>query len=900
MTIHTGHDWEAGTKSKVTFTLCGDQRDTGVREVPQNDRTFEMGGTDNFLLKTPQPLGELVSLKMSHDNSGEGQYASWYLLKVVITNLDTNKRTTFMCDDWLDEEYSAGKFSRTIHAESDMDLSFGRTFKTAIRTKFTDGHLWLSVGTRRPRSYFTRVQRLSCCLCLLYCKMIASAMWFRTANQASSQSLFTIGPLDITTQQLWISVVTTLQIFPVNFAIVQIFRRCRPKDKEGVDPVEENPKSAKYQVRKKWRSSMMPHWFIYIAWVALFLSSLASAFFLILYSLEWGRDKSIQWLTTFGLSFSHSMFIIHPGKAVFIVLMMTILCRRRASQGPGDMMMDELIFTTGGSPEAEDSADAPETVAVTKESEAPKDAAPADVAKQRKQRRKKDKLMRFGKQFVVYIFYVVCALLVVNETWDPLSYHAHDDMKRHLVDGFDKIQKREDILLWMKTAFTDRLYPAEEYNGETISWEERVFISDVRAYRLGPVRIQQWRAETEHCAVTKPSLIHLTKRCLLPWHGSFRHEGNFFKNVTTSALHLAATSYGRGGYAVDLGEDPAQMRSVLTAMIKSDWLDRLTSTVQVDFSMYNADASLFHSLRLVYKFLPTGDATTTFSANSFKTINGKGAYAAVVFLAKAGFIGCVAYLAFNLFKTGKKEGKLFFSNQDNMLELASLFASLVVIAADVAKVVIKAQTQRRIHQQRNEVDRSFIDLDQAAQVSEHFVNAVGALVCFTVLRLCRFLDLDKISARIELFTEQAHRWAGQMLGYLIMFLTLIAGYSMLGALLFSPYLKGYKSLPDTSATLLLMFWKKNDVDWLALNKGILGPLYIFSFSCTMVFLIFNVTAAVILGTVAMMREHRLGEAEGRNPPARQKDTKRSPRGRRAKYLLPDRGQATVPTYESEA
>ncbi|KAI8500904.1 hypothetical protein Bbelb_209990 [Branchiostoma belcheri] len=457
MTVHTGHDWEAGTRSKVTFTLYGDQYDSGVREMPQNERTFEMAGTDNFLLKTSQPLGDLISLKMSHDNSGEGQYASWHLHKVVITHLDTNKRptslmtrpdhlamrlvrwvrelaaqvrirrgfesrepgdsstrpvgvsyvtlqtplqpfltggvpdlcmTTFMCDDWLDEVYSAGKFSRTIHAQSEMDLSFGPTFKTAIRNKFTDGHLWLSVGTRRPRSYFTRVQRLSCCLCLLYCKMIASAMWFRTAGQVASPALFTIGPVDltfrrpsvtflgaqtqdtcaavqcepvrialrkITTQQLWISVVTTLQIFPVNFAIVQIFRRCRPKDKasEGVDPAGENPKSAKYQVRKKWRASMMPHWFIYLAWAMLFLASLASAFFLVLYSMEWGNDKSIQWLTTFGLSFGHSMFIVHPGKAVFVVLVMTILCRRRVSQGPGDMMMDELIFTTGGSPEPE-------------------------------------------------------------------------------------------------------------------------------------------------------------------------------------------------------------------------------------------------------------------------------------------------------------------------------------------------------------------------------------------------------------------------------------------------------------------------------------------------------------------------------------------------------------------
>ncbi|XP_078692145.1 polycystin-1-like protein 2 [Branchiostoma floridae x Branchiostoma belcheri] len=902
MTVHTGHDWEAGTRSKVTFTLYGDQYDSGVREMPQNERTFEMAGTDNFLLKTSQPLGDLISLKMSHDNSGEGQYASWHLHKVVITHLDTNKRTTFVCDDWLDEVYSAGKFSRTIHAQSEMDLSFGPTFKTAIRNKFTDGHLWLSVGTRRPRSYFTRVQRLSCCLCLLYCKMIASAMWFRTAGQVASPALFTIGPVDITTQQLWISVVTTLQIFPVNFAIVQIFRRCRPKDKASVDPAGENPKSAKYQVRKKWRASMMPHWFIYLAWAMLVLASLVSAFFLVLYSMEWGNDKSIQWLTTFGLSFGHSMFIVHPGKAVFVVLVMTILCRRRVSQGPGDMMMDELIFTTGGSPEPEHNVPASEPVADTssKDSEESKDTATArvDVAKQRKQKRKKDKLLRFGKQFVAYILYVIFALMVVNETWEPTAYHAHHDMKGQLVDGFDKVQKREDILLWMRAAFTDNLYPETEYNGGTISWEERVFIHDVRAYRLGPVRIQQWRAETEPCTVTKPALIHLTKRCLLPWHDSFRHGGNFFTNVTASALHKATTSYGRGGYTVDLGEDPAQMRSVLTAMIRGHWLDRLTSTVQVDFSLYNADASMFHALRLAYKFLPTGDVAARFSANSFKTINNKGVYATVVFLSKAGFVGCVIYLAFNLYKTGKKEGKLFFSNYDNLLEVASLFASLVVIALDVAKVVIKQQTESRIHQQRNQVDRSFIDLDQAAQVNEYFVNAVAALVCFTTLRLCRFLD--QISARIEFFSDNVRLWAGHMLGCLIIFLMLIAGYSMLGTLLFSPYLRGYKSLPDASASLLLMFWKKNDVDWLGLNKGILGPMYVFSFAGATVFLMFHLTAAVMLGATALVRGERAGKGGGKSQSRpKAKGGRRLPSGKWVKYLKPSRGEATVPTYESE-
>ena len=59
---------------------------------------------------------------------------------------------------------------------------------------------------------------------------------------------------------------------------------------------------------------VLPHFCVYIGWVLVALASVASSFFIFLYSAEWGKDISEEWLATFFLSFFESMFIVDPFK----------------------------------------------------------------------------------------------------------------------------------------------------------------------------------------------------------------------------------------------------------------------------------------------------------------------------------------------------------------------------------------------------------------------------------------------------------------------------------------------------------------------------------------------------------------------------------------------------------
>ena len=108
--------------------------------------------------------------------------------------------------------------------------SFSHLFTRSIKKKLSDDHLWFSIFSRPVRSNFSRLQRLSCCISLLFCTMISNAMFYRQeveATQNKSSVLIKLGPIQFTLTQLWISFISTLVVLPINLIIVTLFRKAK-------------------------------------------------------------------------------------------------------------------------------------------------------------------------------------------------------------------------------------------------------------------------------------------------------------------------------------------------------------------------------------------------------------------------------------------------------------------------------------------------------------------------------------------------------------------------------------------------------------------------------------------------------------------------------------------------
>ncbi|XP_067084534.1 lipoxygenase homology domain-containing protein 1 [Osmerus mordax] len=111
--VITGDVKGAGTDANVFITLYGSNGDSGKRPLTQKFRNlFERGRTDRFVVEMLD-LGELMRVKVEHDNSEHN--SGWYLECVEITNTANSVTTIFLCGKWLDPQKADGKFERVLY-----------------------------------------------------------------------------------------------------------------------------------------------------------------------------------------------------------------------------------------------------------------------------------------------------------------------------------------------------------------------------------------------------------------------------------------------------------------------------------------------------------------------------------------------------------------------------------------------------------------------------------------------------------------------------------------------------------------------------------------------------------------------------------------------------------------
>ena len=77
-------------------------------------------------------------------------------------------------------------------------------------------------------STFTRVQRLSCCLCLIFLTMVTNAMFFGVGD-AGPQMLIRLGNLVVNVTGIIIGIEASLIVIPPSMLVIEIFRRLKPK-----------------------------------------------------------------------------------------------------------------------------------------------------------------------------------------------------------------------------------------------------------------------------------------------------------------------------------------------------------------------------------------------------------------------------------------------------------------------------------------------------------------------------------------------------------------------------------------------------------------------------------------------------------------------------------------------
>ncbi|XP_022107070.1 polycystic kidney disease protein 1-like 2 isoform X2 [Acanthaster planci] len=238
VTVFTGVRRGAGTTAVVTLTLqgiVGNSEPHVLSSDREHHKVLQRSSVDSFLLTTRESLGILRSVRLWHDNGGSSP--AWYLSRILVHDLETDRWWYFLCHTWIAVDLSDGKIDKTFPVANTEDLKdFHHLFFTRSVRDMKDNHLWLSVLSRPPRSSFTRLQRVACCFSLLLSSMLMNIMFYKV-GEGEPDKTYNFGVMSLSVKTIVIATEASLLALPINLAIVQIFREARPREKEEVEIV---------------------------------------------------------------------------------------------------------------------------------------------------------------------------------------------------------------------------------------------------------------------------------------------------------------------------------------------------------------------------------------------------------------------------------------------------------------------------------------------------------------------------------------------------------------------------------------------------------------------------------------------------------------------------------------
>ncbi|XP_067947593.1 polycystin-1-like protein 2 [Watersipora subatra] len=379
VTVYTGTRTGASTTAKVSIIFSGEEDETPPRLIYDDKRPIlQAGGVDGFVMATPRCLGSLSHVRMWHDNSGKSP--GWFFSRMQVVDMQTLEKYFFILDRWLSAGEDDGIIDRIVPLAGKDELTgFSHLFFTKARKDLMDGHIWFSIFGKPHKSNFTRVQRLTCCISLLFASMAANIMFYRDPSEADENiKSFRLGPISLTYQQVLTGILSSLVAFPVNLLIVLIYKNtkeppydlgkrcCAPckkgkkKKHDGTFAADELAQQAKIlddgftgsraasfasltsmngqneaineyvteETKQRNKKYKLPWGFLFVAYI-LALAVVGGAFY---YTVEvagtFGPKKSAGWTAAFCTSIIESIFMSQPIKVVGIALFWALVIRK--------------------------------------------------------------------------------------------------------------------------------------------------------------------------------------------------------------------------------------------------------------------------------------------------------------------------------------------------------------------------------------------------------------------------------------------------------------------------------------------------------------------------------------------------------------------------------------------
>ncbi|KAK3907504.1 Polycystin-2 [Frankliniella fusca] len=371
--------------------------------------------------------------------------------------------------------------------------------------------------------------------------------------------------------------------------------------------------------------------------------------------------------------------------------------------------------------------------------------------------------------------------------------------------------------------------------------------SESETYLLRPPRVRQVRVVEEDCIVPVAA-----RGCFGEFSSETEDKSSFnFANdsswVYNSPEEMGniwfrglVSYYNSAGYYFSLTD-----ADQLSYYEENNWIDEQTRAIFIDFTVYNININLFCVCQILFELPPSGGITPSYLFSTVKLIRYNDEYDHRILACEILFAVFCIYYSIEIIYDGTYFKLNFFTTLDNWIDILNLALSWssvwVLISRYVACLsILQSNALKGMQELPDYQNLKYIHLT---------ADRVTAVTLFcSCFKFYRFLHFDTIQ---YIYTTIMH-CLKDMASFAFLFFIILFAYAQVGTLLFGTFAESYRSIEESSFTLLRIMMGEFHYQEITKILSLIGPIYIVSFVMFVVFLLLNMFLAIINATYSVV------------------------------------------------
>ncbi|XP_044515307.1 polycystic kidney disease protein 1-like 3 [Gracilinanus agilis] len=598
----------------------------------------------------------------------------------------------------------------------------------------------------------------------------------------------------------------------------------------------------------------LPKWSIYICWLLLGVTSLVSAFFTALYSLDLNRDQATSWVISMVLSVLQNIFIIQPVKVMILTLFLSLLMTRLSWHNKEkDQQMRRILALLARCPSLSPPGLRDENNPIYR---APAINCPVKAPERT---RKEKQLFRMTREICVQILFLVVLMISTYSERNYNSFYLNQAIRKRINNHFEEIKLIKHFYQWTNNTLIPNLYG--DYRG---------FIADGNSFLVSDVQIRQIRIPD---IVPFPNRISPSEQVKSYYQHHEEDQKNYGVNWAPLDLNSTKDSiwyyqseealggypiqgqfaiYSGGGYVVALGNSSEDAKRILQHLKQRHWLDKRTRTLFVAFVVYNANVNLFCVVTLILESNGVGVFFSSIKVNSLQITQTQKNFICFSALSIIYFV-LLFYYTFVQGNRLKQQGWKYFTKKSNALDTCIIFISFIMMALQLKRVFLHKTCMQQYRHNKSR----FTNLQEIVQVTAALTYLIGFLILLTTIRLWSLLRLNP---RLHVISTTLKRAWDEVFGFLLIILILLTGYSIAFNILFGWSISDYRTFSNSAVTIVGLLMGIFDSCEVITLDPVLGSFLIITSVILLVLVIINLFVSAILLTFCKERKSIMKEA----------------------------------------